>query len=100
MNLDKLRKKLNNNIHHKNEWNKIPAITEYAPGSNKFPRKCLDWIYNDNEIHVESVDYNIIRLIEDVIEMYLEETEQDHNESVVYKPHKFRRSEYYEKRVE
>ena len=95
MNIDKLRKKLNKNIHHKNEWNKIPAITEYAPGSDKFGVTCLHWCYNDSEITVETRDYNLISLIDDVIKMYLEETENNTNESPDYQPHKFNGSGYY-----
>jgi hypothetical protein len=63
---ERLKKLIDERVHHKNDWDKIPAITQ------DLKYKYLHWHYNDKEIRVKSDDYNLIALIEEAIKIYLE----------------------------
>lgn len=68
---ERLKKLLDEKVHHTNEWDKIPAITE------DLKYKYLNWHYDDKEIRVISEDYDLIALIEEAIQIYLEEKKED-----------------------
>lgn len=65
-NRERLKKKFYESVHHTNDWDKFPAITE----DSRY--KYLTWRYDDKEIQVKSEDYNLIALIEEAIKIYLE----------------------------
>ena len=64
---ERLKKKFYEIVHHTNNWNKFPAIT--SDGTYTY----LNWGYDNKKICVKSTDYNLIKLIEEAIEIYLEE---------------------------
>jgi hypothetical protein len=66
---ERLKKLIDERVHHKNDWNKIPAITQ------DLKYTYLHWNYDDNEIKVKTKDYDLIALIEEAIKIYLEEVE-------------------------
>lgn len=68
---NKLKNFLFNRRHHKNPWDVYPAVTQ------DLKYTYLDWEYDDNEIKVKTKDYDLIALIEEVIKIYLEETEDN-----------------------
>ena len=73
MNLEKLRKKLQNRIQYKNPWNKHVSILS----ERDTPYDVLIWKYNNHEVRARSKDTNFLYLLKDCIEMYLEETEEE-----------------------
>ena len=68
---ERLKRVIDERVHHKNDWYKIPAIT--SDGRYTY----LDWCYDDKKICVKSNDYDLIALIEEAIHIYLEEKEED-----------------------
>ena len=70
-NRKRLKEYIHKNVHKMNAWNKIPAITRDL----KYIYLC--WEYNDMEVNVKSADYNLISAIQETINIYLEEIEND-----------------------
>ena len=68
---ERLKKLIDERVHHKNDWDKIPAITR------DLDFHYLDWLYDDKKICVKSNDYDLIALIKEAIHIYLEEKEED-----------------------
>lgn len=71
MNLDKIRQKLRQRIHHTRQQDKH-VFTYSRMDLNK---TFLEWEYDDNTVYVSAKDENIAYVIKECIEMYIEETE-------------------------
>lgn len=69
---ERLKKLIDERVHHKNDWDKIPAIT--SDGIYTY----LKWRYDDKKICVKSNDYDLIALIKEAIHIYLEEKDDDY----------------------
>ena len=72
MDLETLRKKLQQKVQHKTQWDKYVTIlsereTQYS---------VLFWKYDCHEVKARSKDTNLLLLLKECIEMYLEETEE------------------------
>ena len=68
---ERLKKLIDERVHHKNDWNKIPAIT--SDGIYTY----LKWRYDDKKICVKSNDYDLVAIIKEAIHIYSEEKEED-----------------------